>query len=223
MTNAEVASAWPDFTVGVVADTSLLPVRDQGSRGTCLAFAMSAAHEHSRSPGETLSPEYLYWAAKHRDGRPTEDGTTIDAAAAALQHDGQPLEGAWPYDPSRSSKSHTYSPPAISASDLYRKTSTTPAISLAVLTAALSAGKLPIVALAVTTNFFLPVNGQVDPSISRVEGYHAVLAIAIGQQPVHGASVIIRNSWSDTWGIRGHALVPVAYFTNYLVGLIVLD
>jgi hypothetical protein len=91
------------------------------------------------------------------------------------------------------------------------------------LTAALSAGQLPILALAITTNFFVPVDGVIDPSTSRVEGYHAVVAIATGQQRTHGLSVIIRNSWADTWGIRGHALVPLSYFANYFVGLLVLD
>jgi hypothetical protein len=67
------------------------------------------------------------------------------------------------------------------------------------------------------------MKGQIDPSMSRVEAYHAVVAIATGQQQPQGAAVIVRNSWSNTWGLRGHALVPAAYLANYLVGLIVLD
>jgi hypothetical protein len=54
-----MSAAWPDFIATVIIDTSLMVVRDQGPRGTCLAFAMSAAHEHLRAAGAALSPEYL--------------------------------------------------------------------------------------------------------------------------------------------------------------------
>ena len=49
----------------------MAPVRDQGQRGTCLAFAVTAAHEVGRSGGsspEDLSEEALYWGCKRTDG-----------------------------------------------------------------------------------------------------------------------------------------------------------
>src|SRR5206468_200453 len=58
VTRADVSTAWPDFTPTMIVDTTSMPVRDQGARGTCLAFAASAAHEHCRAPGNPLSPEY---------------------------------------------------------------------------------------------------------------------------------------------------------------------
>ena len=223
VTSADISAAWPEFAVTAILDTSQMPVRDQGSRGTCLAFALSAAHEHCRASGAPLSPEYLYWASKQRDGNPADDGTTIDAAVAALRHDGQPLETAWPYDPDRVLPSITYVPPSIAVSDLFRRTSTTPAVGFAAVTGALAAGKLPILAIEVTTHFFTPVAGRVDPSPAQVEAAHAVVAVAFGQQPAVGLSLVVRNSWSGTWGLQGHALVPAAYFARYLFGLIILD
>jgi hypothetical protein len=52
---------------------SLGPVRDQGNRGTCLAFATTAGHESTRlsdlgGPRTDLSEELLYWACKQVDG-----------------------------------------------------------------------------------------------------------------------------------------------------------
>jgi Papain family cysteine protease len=223
MTRADVSTAWPDFTPTIIVDTTAMPVRDQGARGTCLAFAMSAAHEHCRETGKALSPEYLYWAAKRRDGAPATDGTTIGAAVEALRHDGQPLESMWPYEPHRVLPSSTYVPPSMSPSALFRRTSTTPALSMTLVTDALSIGKLPVMAIEVTTHFFNPIGGRVDPSPARVEGAHAVVAVGYGQARSLGLSLIIRNSWSTTWGVKGHALVPTSYLSQYLFGLVILD
>lgn len=76
------------------------PARDQGGRETCLAFAMSDAHAAARgAPWLPLSCEYLFYHAKQRDKAPPHVGTTIPAIRAALEHDGQPIETAWPYLP----------------------------------------------------------------------------------------------------------------------------
>jgi Papain family cysteine protease len=207
----------------MIVDTTSMPVRDQGARGTCLAFAVSAAHEHCRSRGNALSPEYLYWAAKRRDGSPAADGTTIDAAVAALRDDGQPLESIWPYDPHRVVPSTTYAPPPIAISDLFRRTSTTPAATMRLITDALSLGKLPVLALDLTTYFFNPIGGRIDASPAKIEGAHAVVAVGFGQDPSTGLSLVIRNSWTETWGMKGHALVSASYLSRYLFGLVILD
>src|SRR3989442_11222287 len=77
------------------------PVRDQGARPTCVAFAVSAAHELSRTGGsvvfEDLSEEALYWGCKQHDRR-TTPGTSFSSAHAALVQWGQPAEEVWPYD-----------------------------------------------------------------------------------------------------------------------------
>lgn len=71
--------------------------RDQGGRETCLAFALSDAHAAVRAASwSSLSCEYLFYHAKQRDKTPPHLGTTIPAIQAALEHDGQPVEAAWP-------------------------------------------------------------------------------------------------------------------------------
>src|SRR6266508_4574515 len=70
------------------------PVRDQGNRGTCLAFATTAGHESTRlsdlgDPRTDLSEELLYWACKQLEGN-TSSGTKPAAAARALAETGQP-------------------------------------------------------------------------------------------------------------------------------------
>lgn len=87
------------------------PVRDQRERGTCVAFAATAAHEALRSEGLHLSEEFVYWASKQRDGHPLEEGTTLVAAADALEDTGQPPETSWEYDSDRDQFDPSYQPP----------------------------------------------------------------------------------------------------------------
>src|SRR5438045_2427811 len=75
-------------------------IKDQGKRGTCLAFAVTASHERARAISTTilegLSEEVLYWGSKQVDDNILV-GTTFNSAADALQRWGQPAEAVWPY------------------------------------------------------------------------------------------------------------------------------
>lgn len=81
------------------------PIRDQGTRGTCVAFATGALLEHRDLAGGAaaadLSEQYLYWAIKTQTGDPwhTVDGTTLGYARDALSSTGICTEASWPYDP----------------------------------------------------------------------------------------------------------------------------
>lgn len=61
------------------------PVKDQGSRGTRVAFAGTASHDALGPAEGELSEDFLYWGSKQRDGLPADvDGTTLEAMGAAL-------------------------------------------------------------------------------------------------------------------------------------------
>lgn len=85
--------------------TSPWPIRDQGMRGTCVAFATAALLEHralsSAAASTDLSEQYLYWAIKTQTADPwhTIDGTTLGFARDALGTNGVCSEQSWPYDP----------------------------------------------------------------------------------------------------------------------------
>src|SRR5262249_22704123 len=77
--------------------------RDQGHRGTCVAFASEAFFEYHISGGSTRpthhSEQYLFWACKQADGAPLEDGTHLKYARKVLASPGVCLAKTWPYDP----------------------------------------------------------------------------------------------------------------------------
>jgi hypothetical protein len=77
-------------------------VRNQGNRGTCVAFASTACVEHYiGSPGvpPDLSEQFLYCLIKTNTGdpHPNADGTLLEYARDALSTDGICDESLWPY------------------------------------------------------------------------------------------------------------------------------
>jgi len=80
------------------------PVRDQGTRGTCVAFGTTALRELllCEVGGQIvdLSEQFLYWAIKTKssDPQPSVDGTWIEFAFQALPAQGICPEVDWPYD-----------------------------------------------------------------------------------------------------------------------------
>jgi len=79
-------------------------VKDQGKRGTCVAFATVACREHlqhqSRGKLTILSEQYLYWATKKKTGDPFPaiDGTLLRFAKDAIEQIGTCAGSLWLYD-----------------------------------------------------------------------------------------------------------------------------
>lgn len=193
----------------------LRAVGDQGRRGTCVAFAVTAAHEHSRGPGhddvpENLSEEMLYWGCKQLDGL-RAPGTSLTSADLALQRWGQPVDALWPYDQARDDTTPGYLPPseAIKAENCYRTSLRSIAPDLTAIRAELDAGRPVIVGMRLWERFRradveplpAPTSSELSPA------GHAV--VAIGHDP-RRAALLIRNSWGVRWGRSGHLWVADA-------------
>src|SRR5713226_7597469 len=107
----------------------LSAVLDQGARSTCLAFAVTAAHEKVRNLQngaiEDLSEELLYWSCKQIDGD-RQPGTLFSSASIALTDWGQPCEDIWSYDGFRDDADISYNPPegALDATPYYNASMT---------------------------------------------------------------------------------------------------
>jgi hypothetical protein len=77
---------------------ALGPVRDQGRRATCLAFAASAVHGLLQGYDGQLCVEWLFYHAVTRAGDDPADGSTIEDTEAVLRELGQPDDAFWPYE-----------------------------------------------------------------------------------------------------------------------------
>lgn len=202
---------------------TLPPVRDQGQRGTCLAFAVTAAHEVSR-PGpaipDDLSEEALYWGCKRTDGNWT-GGTTFTSASVALTRWGQPLEATWPYDPTRADGVAYVPSGRAGGEDWFKSGLRAVGTDLSGLRALLDGGTPVALGLEVFDCFFRPdLNGriQVPAAGSTARGHHAVLAV--GHQPTE---LLIRNSWGTTWALGGYAWIADGYVQSHLGSAWVID
>lgn len=204
------------ITASVDLRTSLLPVRHQGRRQSCLAFASSTAHEHQKRSAEHFCVEYLFFHAVARTpGQNPLAGTTMAAAAAALSDEGQPVETAWPYT---SDQLTPWTPPLIT-SMLHKTVMTPSALDFAGVVAVLDSGAPVILGLIITDSFYRPDGaGRIlirAPDIER--GGHAVLAVGHGADNGTGEPILlIRNSWGPTWGQGGYAWLPRAYVDRQL-------
>ena len=197
----------------------LLPaVRDQGQRGTCLAFAVTAAHELARAAGaagaavaEDLSEEALYWGCKVVDGN-WRSGSRCASAATALAATGQPLEAVWPYDPARLAGT-AYAPPTPPTADWYRSGLATTPIDAADIRTEIESGRPVLLGVTVFDTFFRPVGGRIEAPATTdpARGGHAVLAVG------HDAgALLIRNSWGTTWALAGYAWLSDEYTARHL-------
>jgi len=203
------------MTPAVDLRSTLLPVRHQGRRQSCLAFATSTAHEHQTLSVEHLCVEYLFFHAVARTpGQNPYAGTTLAAAAAALADEGQPVETAWPYT---SDQMSPWTPPAIKL-PLHKTVMKPGTPTFDGVVAALNAGTPVVLGLVITDAFYRPDDGgripDRTPDIER--GGHAVLAVGHGIASTGDPSLLVRNSWGPVWGQSGYAWLPRAYVDRQL-------
>lgn len=201
----------------------LPPVRDQGERGTCVAFAVTAAHEAAivTSAGaiEDLSEEVLYWGCKQVDGD-HESGTSFHSAAIALSTWGQPPEDLWPYDERRQESDDTYlPPPGALDSRVCRKAQLQAAeATVAAIREHLAAGRSVVIGIRIGYSFLTPKAGRIplpEPDEALTDG-HALLVVGYndgaGQRD---GFLIVRNSWGEGWGDGGYGYLPYEYIERH--------
>lgn len=197
------------------------PVRDQGSEGTCVAFAcvdgIKEYEERLENDDTTLSPRYAYQGAKKIDGIPGE-GTTIDALMQVLKDNGVCPEACWPYI------AGVVEPPVCKDIDAQAAPYeiddawliTSDPLDLQAIKESLVANGPFVGAVEVYSSFFNGPNGVIPmPSASDVdEGGHAICFV--GYDDTQGW-LIFKNSWGNGWGDNGYGYLPytVAQKTMY--------
>lgn len=205
------------MTVNVAVDLTgaLGPVRDQGARGTCLAFALSELHRHKHGMAGMLSPEYLYRAAAAvTPGWVPMGGLPVSAGLSAVAAPGQPEEAHCPYQAHEPT-----APPTVPAGSfpLFTSPGMQRGVSMAHVTAAIQGGTPMGLVLRLTSTFFAPVDGVIvfPAPLAATNAVHAVVAAGLGNDSVLGDCILIRNSWGETWGEKGNAWLPTSYVQQH--------
>jgi hypothetical protein len=190
------------------------PARDQEGRETCLAFATSDAH--AAAIGGTWSPlscEYLFYHAKRRDKTFPHHGTTVTAIRAALEHDGQPAESAWPYLGQLPTDLKQWKPPN-EVGTLFRRSSDLNGQAFDEIWNTVEGDQPVLVGMTISDAFYMPgADGVIDSDESQdPTRKHAVIIVATGMN-AKKRLLLARNSWGDTWGLSGCAWLMERYIS----------
>jgi hypothetical protein len=222
------ADGWPEVSWRAWSawrGEHLSDVPDQGRRGTCLAFATTAAHELERGKAEPLSVEYLFWAAKQADGIPDIDATTTLAISEALSRRGQPVATTWPYQSRlRWPPGPSYQPPR-PLGECFARSTASCAPSRAAIRSVVQSAAPCVVVLQLTRGFLKPMGGFVtdEGSDTALPTHHAVVCLAIGESSSLGETFLIRNSWGSAWGRFGYVAMTGSYMDRVVRGAFRFD
>lgn len=200
----------------------LLGVRNQQRRGSCLAFAATAAHENHARLAEPLSVEFLFLhAITGASGGNPADGASMAEIGRALNAPGQPLEVVWPYEAIQLPLG-LWSPPT-ALGKLWSTSSSQVPSDFDEIIALLDAGKPVILGILITANFGrCDATGLLPTSLpDPIRGRHAVLAVGHGVDASSGY-LLIRNSWGLGWGLQGHAWLSRDYIDQHLCEAMIL-
>lgn len=188
-------------------------VRDQGLRPTCMAFAMSAAHEALLDRQAPLCTEWLYYHGVKLAGDHPDAGLSPSTALETLRADGQPDEACWPY--STDKVPSPWRPPA-TPRIIFHADGDRGTFDIGAIQASLHDRRPVVLTLLVDNTFYAwdAIEGgalinHLPPPFDDESG-HAVLAVGLGK--LNGQThVLVRNSWGAEWGDHGHAWLSETY------------
>ena len=205
------------------------PIKDQGSRGTCVAHAANAALEAFPSIPNDLSEQYSYDLFMRKESRqPCDDGGLKTTNSAIYLADGTVAESAWAYS-SSVPPCNTTVPASATSAPKYKITSyqmvedggETGAASIKnprYLEALLRQGHNIVLGTHVAWGS-PDANGVLDVVINSTTGQpaasrggHAMLICGFDSAKNY---FIVKNSWGSSWSNAGYAYLSYDYIRTY--------
>jgi C1A family cysteine protease len=197
--------------------SSMPPVMDQGSLGSCTAHGVTAALRYNLKnndlPDVELSRLQLYYDSRALEGDiDRDDGAQIrNVIKCAAKGVGR--ESLWPYDQTKWSQRPAQAvyddAPHFEAIDYQRVETTSRALKTA-----LYVGRPVVIGVTIFASFEseqVALTGVVPmPGRESEVGGHCM--IVCGYTP---ENFIVRNSWGSGWGALGDAFISGAYLEKY--------
>lgn len=194
-------------------------IRNQGSRPTCVAFAVSDAHAAARGSVAPLSVEHLYHHAVRRTaGGHPDHGVSLGRMLEALRYDGQSVESGWPYIAQLPTDLSLWVPPA-TATPVFKRDSATRGAAINTIIEQLDIGIPVVVTFLVSEAFCRAEGGVIESHSSDADvDWHAVIAVGHAQARAKRL-LLVRNSWGEAWGLGGYAWLHTDYLAPRLGGI----
>lgn len=207
--------------------------RNQGARGTCVAFAVTAIHEFFRKTNGTpidLSEQFLYDETKKVDGFPHTCGTWQVKAAIVLKSLGQCKESIWRYNSALPCNGNGTQPGNAKADAAARKLNlhTLPRTNVNAIKAAIAGGAVVGFSIPVFDSWYQNPTSRRAGRITLplpdepANGGHAMCLIGYEDQAnvPGGGCFILRNSWFGHWGQQspygsGNGVIPYDYIRKH--------
>jgi C1A family cysteine protease len=197
------------------------PVYDQGQLGSCTANAIGAAiqFEQMKQKQKAFTPSrlFIYYNERVMEGTVDSDsGAQIRDGIKSVGSIGACPETEWPYDITKFQikppDPPCYKDAALGKVVQYQRVAQTPNQ----MKGCLASGYPFVFGFTVYDSFESPQvaqTGQVSmPQAGEAAiGGHAVLGVGYDDK---SQRFMVRNSWGDSWGIKGYFTMPYAYLTD---------
>jgi C1A family cysteine protease len=220
----------------IVNATFKVPIKDQGSRPTCVAFAGNKALEillAQHNIYHDLSEQYLYWAGKPQCQKApcTEKGSWI---LGAFRHSQQqpfvdiPSEESCAYRSDPVEKNETQLPLGNGCKKGVSKVVSFQEVKTIADLVDLLKKNIPVVIAAKLSDNFYKNRGVITLADAASRGAkdmhylgHAFLAVGLIELPIKLKAsegdfcIVVANSWGKGWGAGGYACITQKWFEKY--------
>ena len=202
------------------------PVRNQGTLGSCTAFATAAMVEFVRNKQKlspwTPSPLFTYYATRKIEGTTELDsGAYVRDALKSTVNYGSTREEYWPYI----TTNFAINPPDFAWQDaekhqalVYFKINQIKEDILSCLSEGypFTFGAKLYQSFIDTQTDFIITNYVPMPDTSKEAfvGGHCMLAVGFTLDENNKVYIKVRNSWDYTVGLNGYHYMPIEYFLN---------